>query len=160
MTSTTPVVLLVFDELPLTSLMDERRLIDPVRYPNFARLAENAHWFRNATTVTDTTTQSVPAILTGRIPDGIRIPTFEDYPNNLFTLLSDSYELRVFESSTRLCPPRLCGDTASTPDLPDRVRSMLMDVVVMYLHIILPDEMTLRLPPINQSWHDFRGPAG
>ena len=54
-TSTTPVVMVVFDELPVTSLMDEKRHIDSIRYPNFASLAEDAHWFRKATTVADMT---------------------------------------------------------------------------------------------------------
>ena len=54
--------MVIFDELPLTSLMDEKRQIDPVRYPNFAALADDGYWFRNATTVTDYTVQAVPAI--------------------------------------------------------------------------------------------------
>ena len=37
--STTPVVLVVFDEIPTTSLLDETGGIDPVRYPNPPALA-------------------------------------------------------------------------------------------------------------------------
>ena len=33
--------------------------------------------------------------------------------------------------------------------------SMLADAGVVYLHIILPVDMTSRLPPITQTWHDF-----
>ena len=159
-TSTTPVVMVIFDELPVTSLMDEKRQIDPVRYPNFAKLAKGAHWFRNATTVADRTTLAVPAILTGRVPDEKRLPTFEEHPNNLFTLLGNSYEMRVFEAFTTLCPKRLCSDTVRTPALADRMLSMLIDVGVIYPHIILPDEMTTRLPAINRTWHDFVEPTG
>ena len=61
--STTPVVMIIFDELPVTALMDEQRQIDAVRYPNFAALAQTATWFRNTTTVADTTLIAVPAIL-------------------------------------------------------------------------------------------------
>jgi hypothetical protein len=43
-----PVVMVILDELPVTSLMDENRQIDPVRYPNFAALARDSYWFRNA----------------------------------------------------------------------------------------------------------------
>ena len=67
-TSTTPVVMVIFDELPLTSLMDENRQIDPERYPNFASLAGDAHWFRNATTVADTTLRSRPGHFNRSIP--------------------------------------------------------------------------------------------
>ena len=158
-TSTTPVVMVIFDELPVTSLMDEKRQIDPVRYPNFAKLAKGAHWFRNATTVADMSYLAIPAILTGRIPNELGSPTLKDHPNNLFTLLGNSYEMRVFEGYTNLCPPKLCSDSARAPALADRMLSMLVDVELIYLHIVLPVEMTTRLPPIDSSWHDFIEPT-
>ncbi len=154
-TSTTPVVMVIFDELPVISLMDENGRINPVRYPNFASLADDAYWFRNATTVADTTSGAVPAILTGQFPSASRIARSEDYPDNLFTLLGDSYELRVFEAGTRLCPTDLCSVTAPTPALADRIVSMFVDVGVIYLHVALPDEMTSTLPSIDQNWHNF-----
>src|SRR5262249_7915675 len=64
--SSTPVVLVVFDEFPLISLLDENRQIDAVRFPNFAALAKRSHWFRNATTAHPWTTHAVPAIVTGK----------------------------------------------------------------------------------------------
>ena len=67
--ATTPVVVVVFDEFPVTSLMDERRQVDPIRYPHFAALAQQSTWFRNATTVSETTTAAVPAIVSGQYPD-------------------------------------------------------------------------------------------
>ena len=47
---TPPIVLVVFDELPLNSLLDADGSIDAKRYPNFAALAREAYWFRNAST--------------------------------------------------------------------------------------------------------------
>ena len=157
--STIPVVMVVFDELPVTSLMDENRQIDRIRYPNFANLADDAYWFRNATTVADMSYLAIPAILTGRIPNELGSPTLKDHPNNLFTLLGNSYEMRVFEGYTNLCPPKLCSDSARAPALADRMLSMLVDVELIYLHIVLPVEMTTRLPPIDSSWHDFIEPT-
>ena len=61
-----PVVLIVFDELPATSLMDKSGRIDSKRYPNFSSLGKQATWFRNATSEHSLTTQAVPAIVTGR----------------------------------------------------------------------------------------------
>ena len=61
-------VLLVLDEFPGDSLLDARGRIDPVRYPNFAALASDATWFRNAFSVYDSTTKAVPLILDGRRP--------------------------------------------------------------------------------------------
>ena len=49
--SRAPVVILVLDELPLTSILDGKGDIDAVRYPSFARFAADAYWFRDATTV-------------------------------------------------------------------------------------------------------------
>ena len=66
--SKTPVVMVVFDELPATSLMDAKDRIDARRYPAFAALASDATWYRTATTVSGRTTEAVPAMLTGRKP--------------------------------------------------------------------------------------------
>src|SRR5262245_55643632 len=57
------VVLLVLDELPGDSLLDRRGRVDRVRYPNFAALAGDSTWFRNAYSVYDSTTKAVPLIL-------------------------------------------------------------------------------------------------
>lgn len=64
------VVMIIFDELPLISLLDEKSLVDDVRYPNFARLAKSSHWFRN-TSATHFATGSgaLPSILTGWYPN-------------------------------------------------------------------------------------------
>ncbi|MEF9437906.1 MAG: hypothetical protein L0922_03860, partial [Candidatus Mariimomonas ferrooxydans] len=78
-----PVVMVIFDEFPITSLMDEHRQIDPVRYPNFSALAKNSYWFRNATTVSGSTLVAVPAILSGSYPkDPSSIPTSPHYLNH------------------------------------------------------------------------------
>src|SRR5215831_14079465 len=107
--SNTPVVLIVFDEFSLTSLLDPFDRIDAGRFPHFAALAQEATWFRNATSVSYVTTSAVPAILTGKYPSENALPTLTDHPRNLFTFLGSSYDLKVLESVTSLCPPRLAG---------------------------------------------------
>ena len=52
----TPVVLVVFDEFPVSSLMRADGSLDTVRYPNFGRLARDGTWYPRATTVHDSTT--------------------------------------------------------------------------------------------------------
>ena len=47
----TPVVVVIFDQLPLTSLLDGTGAIDAKAFPAFASLASDGIWFRNATTV-------------------------------------------------------------------------------------------------------------
>lgn len=106
--SSTPVVVIVYDELPLQSLLDRNLEIDAVRYPNFARLADDSHWFQNATTVQESSRHALPAIATGTFPDISRTPTASQYPRNLFTLLQHSHYLLVSEPATQLCPTTLC----------------------------------------------------
>ena len=60
-----------------------------------------------------------PPILTGRYPDGVGLlPTVEEHPDNLFTLLQGTYDLHVQESVTALCPGDLCGQGSLAPGHP------------------------------------------
>jgi hypothetical protein len=156
--STAPVVMVVFDELPTVSLMDAGGEIDGERYPSFARLAGDATWYRNATTVHEWTTGAVPAILTGLRPETDDLPLYLDHPDNLFTLLGGGYELRVMESQTHLCPDDLC-DEGREP-LAERVGSLLSDLSIVYGHLVLPESMSARLPSITSSWRDFGAEEG
>ena len=153
--ATAPIVMVIFDELPVTSLMDERRRIDPVRYPNFAALAQDATWYRNATTVSGSTAKAVPAILTGKYPTRNLHPTAADHPHNIFTLLAGSYDLQVSEALTQLCPEQLCADEKKSGA--KRMLSLVSDLSIVYLHLLLPQEFSLGLPSITGTWRDFAG---
>jgi hypothetical protein len=125
-TSDTPVVLVVFDELALSSLLTERGKIDRIRYPNFAAFARSSTWYRNATTVYDVTDRAVPAILTGRLRRYDQLPIVSDHPRNVFTLLGGSHEVRAFQAEARLCPSNLCAN--ASPSLGTRLGRVLSDV--------------------------------
>ena len=58
--SDVPIVFIVFDEFPVTSIMDEDGNIDASAVPNFAALAKTCTWYRNASTVSDYTTAALP----------------------------------------------------------------------------------------------------
>ena len=149
-----PVVLVVFDELPLTSLLDEHYRIDATRYPHFADLAQNATWFRRTVTVDEHTIVAVPAILSGTRPRPGALPTYEHYPHNIFTLLQNTHDLHVFESHTRLCPETLCTEALRLTRR-QRLRAMMSDLRYVYLHLALPQEYAALLPPVTQTWKDF-----
>jgi hypothetical protein len=151
----TPVVLLVLDELPLSSLLTTDGSLDVERYPNIGRLARDATWFRRATTVHEGTTHAVPAILTGRLPEDGALPTLADHPENLFTLLGERYALQSYEQVTRLCPTRYCPRTRERIDALDRHRGLLYDVGIAYLHRSLPTRIAGDLPSIGQRWGGF-----
>jgi hypothetical protein len=157
--SRTPVVVVIFDELSITTLMNRRGGIDAGRYPSFAALARNATWYRSASTVFWETVGAVPAILTGSRPKPNRVPVYSDYPRNLFTLLGKSYRLRVIETLTHLCPSSLCPDEAGSRDVSGSAGSLASDAGIVYLHLLVPDPYAADLPPISDSWGNFGGRA-
>jgi hypothetical protein len=109
-----PVVIILLDELPLRSLLDHSGRIDRRLYPNFAKLAGQSTWYRNATGVSGLTNWAMPAMFTGRYPAKDVAPIAARYPNNLFRLLGGAgYDMRVFEGITQLCPPGTCAIQAS-----------------------------------------------
>ncbi|MBW3548427.1 MAG: sulfatase-like hydrolase/transferase [Actinobacteria bacterium] len=101
------VVIVVLDELPTMSLLDGSNRIDPELFPNFARFADDATFYRNTTTAATFTVVAMPALLTGRIPSQAAAAR-NDYVENLFTLLSPTHVLNVHEPLTSLCPPSQC----------------------------------------------------
>jgi hypothetical protein len=170
--SKTPVVMISFDEFPITSLLRPDGSIDAVRYPNFARFARQATWFRNATTVADGTRWATPIVISGQLPKKDALPTFQDYPQNLFTALGAGYRLHVTEPVTRLCPKKLCADTGpreveagdvagtASPDsenesFPERMKSMASDLGIVSLHLVLPDDLREHLPSVSEQLGNF-----
>ena len=148
-----PIVIVVFDEFPTSSLLNSEREIDRRRYPNFARLADDSTWFRNASTVSSETAWAVPAIVAGKYPiEPHAVPTLRYYPNNLFTMLSESYQMAVFGRFLQLCPASTC-----TYDLEvhDTLWDLTVDLAVVYMHVITPDSLAIRLPPIVGDWRGF-----
>ena len=152
---TPPIVFVVFDELPIASLLDAQHRIDPVRYPHFAELARAATWFRYATTVGEGTLHAVPALLTGRYPRPGELPRYADHPQNLFTLLGRGDAMRVDEAETHLCPARLCPRSGSS--FPSRMRALTADLSAVYLHVLLPEDLARDIPSVSNGWQDFWG---
>ena len=151
--ATPPVVVVIFDQLPLISLLDADGRIDAALYPNFAALAGESRWFRNASAVAEYTSFALPAILTGNYPERGRLPVAADHPENLFTLLGGRYRLHVQEPLTELCPVALCPTRRAPPAA--RLAGILSDLAVVYLAVVLPDDLAARLPPVTQGWRDF-----
>jgi Sulfatase len=159
-TSTAPVVLVVFDEFAPVALMNRNEQIDAQRYPNFAALARDSTWFRSATTVQWLTEVAVPAVLTGILPPNTGrkpLPIYADHPDNIFTLLGGSYRVRAVESITSLCPPKLCKEVrgVSPAAVSDTTRSLASDAGIVYLHLLLPRPYADEIPEISDSWGDF-----
>ncbi|HEY1738208.1 MAG TPA: sulfatase-like hydrolase/transferase, partial [Acidimicrobiia bacterium] len=95
------VAMVVFDELPLMSMLDGAGRIDDA-FPNFQKLANESLWLRNTTSMSASTRRAVPAILTGRFPRRGLFPTTRDHPRSLFSMLEGTYRLNVHESLTQV----------------------------------------------------------
>ena len=142
--------MVVFDELPVQSLLDRHGRIDAARFPNFHKFSSQATWYRNTTTVSYSTQYSLPAMLTGNRPkaDPTILPILAEHPNNLFNWLRNSHRLNVFESTTNLRPKL----RESQPRDFRRTLPFLADLFVVYLHLTLPGKLTSGLPDVRQGW--------
>jgi hypothetical protein len=105
------VVVVMLDELPTLSLLAADGSIDGERFPNLARFANDATWYRNFTAQATNTDASVPSMLSGLAPvDGE--PLWTEHPNTIFTLFAPTHRLVVSETFTRLCGVRACEQVA------------------------------------------------
>ncbi len=143
------VVMVILDELPISSLLGADGTIAADRFPNFARLADASVWYRNAVTDHSYTTEAVPAILSGQVMEDPPAPAGANYPENLFTLLGERYDVEAREELTSLCPPDLCAPVDST------FSQMLSDSWVVFRHQTLPAHWRSSLPPVDQGWGRF-----
>ena len=155
-----PVVMVLFDELPSTSLLDDRRRIDAERFPGFAELAGDATWFRNAYAIYDSTSRAIPAIMDGNLPDEEKLPTSADHPNSIFTLLGKSHQMNVSEEATTVCPRDLCDDSRLDDSYASRLGSLSEDLGLVWLHVVSPPDVEEDLASVSDTWGDFGGEAG
>jgi len=145
-----PIVLIVFDELPMASLLETSDGLDSARFPNFAQLAATATWFSEATAVAQTTRAAVPAIVTGRYPSGDLPPTAEGHPESLFARARGRYNLNVVETTTDLCGEACDGDVELLA-WSERVPPALADLVAVYLALVMPGVG----PAVDEDWADY-----
>lgn len=98
------VVMMIFDEFPLSAVTSESGKIDAVRFPNLARLAAQSIWYRNMTSTSPETRVAVPTILSGKFAQEAQLPTQREHPVNLFSLLGRHYAINAHESLTWMAP--------------------------------------------------------
>ncbi len=146
------VVFVVFDELGLSVMLDENLDIDEGRFANFARLAEMSTWYDNTISVSSTTKNAVPAMLSGSIPDRDSLPLGAEFPQNLFTSVWLSHTVVADEIVTQLCPENICAQDRDEID----DRALYDDAGIAYLHRILPTDAAEEwLPRIDDRWAGF-----
>ena len=171
------VVWLILDEFPLFSLLDENGKVNAERYPGFGKLAASSTWYRNLLATSQTTTDAVPAMLTGMKPKQGGSPVLASHPKNLFTLMNGHLSMDAHEVVTALCPKDVCktvsvsgGEdvanpattTTSTPEAEQtavepsaEIGPFLRDASVVLGHKILPKGLRDKLPAIDENWGGF-----
>lgn len=148
-----PVVMIVMDELPTTSLLKAPDRLDAERVPNFARLAREGTFYPNATTVADHTAAAVPAMLSGRRgPKDIAPADATNWPQNLFSLLDRRYRLNVREPITRLCDARACPEEARSTS--SAVSSLASEAPRLAFLSVAPSDLAQRSPLIGETEGD------
>jgi sulfatase-like protein len=152
-----PIVVVLFDELPTTTLMDDRGRIDAERFPGFAELAASGTWFKNAYTVYDSTERAQPAIMDGNLPEEDKLPTSSDHPNSIFSLFAKTHRLHVSEEATSICSRDLCEDQRLDESYGSRLGSMSEDLGLVWLHVVSPPDMESDLPSVSENWGNFGG---
>ncbi|HEX5897073.1 MAG TPA: sulfatase-like hydrolase/transferase [Thermoleophilaceae bacterium] len=133
-------VLVVLDEFPGDTLLGPDRRIDAGRFPNFASLAGDATWFRNAYTAYDSTTKAVPLILDGIGPRRGTSPTARDHPHSIFTALGRrGYRIVTAEEATALCPRRYCpGERTRRPAIIPNLKGGRAERFARFIRSIRP----------------------
>jgi hypothetical protein len=147
-----PVVFVILDEFPVTTIMRADGTVNADRYPNLARLAATSTWFRNASSLSSLTSESVPSMLTGQRFEPGQLPSYIDHPRSYLTLFGDRYPINLYESVTDMCPPSACTQAER-----GSVGTAAHDAAVVYGHQVLPGDLAddLDLPDIDHSWGSF-----
>ncbi|MDH3705360.1 MAG: sulfatase-like hydrolase/transferase [Acidimicrobiia bacterium] len=148
MATPTDLVVLVFDELPTHSLLDDDSQVDPDLWPGFAALAEQSTWYRNATSVSPTTPTAVPALFSGQLPtDPDALPLLDDHPQNLFTLFGGTHDVHAHESVAQLCPTSVCTEGERPGDTVGSLVDDAVDVWWRFSSLEEPEEETIDFKP-------------
>ena len=151
--SQTPVVMVIFDEMPAAALMKADTSIDAQRFPNFAKLAQTSTWYKNNMTVSDGTWSAIPAILTGIRPTPVS-QQLTSYKQSVYTMLAASHRVESIEALTPVCPRSICGAKARDATN-QRLSSLLNDLTVVAGRVVLPQQLADKLPAIGSTDGDF-----
>jgi Sulfatase len=162
------VVMVVFDEFPVDDMVTPDGQIDAARYPNFATLAREGTWFRNAASVYDSTFKAVPSILDAKLPARMTAPDARSHRKSLYTLFHElGWDIVDTESGTAICPPNICrGARRTRPGVlarlsgggrPSRLNTWIHSIrprdkpTLYFQHALMPHEPWIYLPSGRQS---------
>ena len=152
-----PIVVVLLDELPSNTIVDEHDRIDAKRFPGFGELARSATWFRNAYTVYDSTERAQPAIMDGNLPEKDNQPISSDHPNSIFSLFAKTHRMNVDEEATAVCSRDICTNSIGDEPYGKRMSSMAEDLGLVWLHVVSPPDIENDLTSVSENWGNFSG---
>jgi len=152
-----PIVVVLLDELPSNTIVDEHDRIDAKRFPGFGELARSATWFRNAYTVYDSTERAQPAIMDGDLPERDKQPISSDHPNSIFSLFAKTHRMNVDEEATAVCSRDICTNSIGDEPYGKRMSSMAEDLGLVWLHVVSPPDIENDLTSVSENWGNFGG---
>jgi Sulfatase len=152
-----PIVMVLLDELPVNTLVDDRDRLDTARFPGFGELARDATWFKNAYTVYDSTERAQPAIMDGNLPERDKQPISSEHPNSIFSLFGKTHRMNVSEEATAVCSRDLCEDARLDESYGSRLSSMAEDLGLVWLHVVSPPDIEADLTSVSENWGNFGG---
>ena len=148
----TPVVMVIFDEFSLGTMVKPDGALNSSLFPGFAGLASTATWYPEAKSLVPWTHLSVPSIDSGSLPDTKKVPVASAWPHTIFTMFGNGVgQVTAHESTTALCPESICG-VKSRLDW-NRVFADSWSVVG---NSVLPSGLAARLfPSLGNTWAGF-----
>ncbi|HRZ25830.1 MAG TPA: sulfatase-like hydrolase/transferase [Spirochaetota bacterium] len=146
-TSYPDIIFILFDEISLSYMVDERNNIDKEKFPHFHELSKTSYWMKNASSVANQTHQVVPPILSGRYYEKDKYPDLKNYPVNLFSLFNGTHRLNVTE---------VCSSLSPISNRKLDITTLVYDILIIYLHTITPENLSDNLPSITDNWNNFR----
>jgi hypothetical protein len=149
------VILIIYDELPVTTILDANGLIDRKKFPNFYQFAQGATWFANARSLSGHTESAVPSILAGRLRKDGTPATYKSYPNNIFYTLGPSYNVLDLQILTDLNPTKQPGDEANPLSRDEKWGKIASDVAIIFAHTVAPPQLIRDIPRIDTQLNRF-----
>ena len=149
------VILIIYDELPLTTILDADGLIDKRKFPNFYEFAQGATWLPNARSLSGHTETAVPPILAGRVREDGVPATYKSYPENIFHRLAPSYNVLDLQFATDMNPVKQPGAAADPRDEDHRLGKIARDVAIIFAHVAAPPQLAAGFPPVNTQHNRF-----
>jgi hypothetical protein len=152
-------IIIIYDELPLSTILDRNGLIDEVKFPNFRAFANDATWFVNAQTVSSSSEVAVAAILSGLEREPGTSATFQNYPDNLFYIFREGFDAIDLQFATDLNPVHLPDEANKSWPWKraylKRLLEIAWDTSIIYGHIIQIDQFGVPIPPVNTRLNRF-----